>query len=82
MDLGAYLILLRNQLTINLSADNLLHTRDVMRVTTGPVDVTRVDVSPRTRLRLTVTWLFSSGDKVRQGSASTVSTPTKERPIL
>lgn len=82
MDLGAYLILLRNQLTINLSADNLLHTRDVMRVTTGPVDVTRVDVSPLTRLRLTVTWRFSSGDKVRQGSASTVSTPTKERPIL
>lgn len=82
VDLGAYISLMSNRLNIKLSSVNLLHSKDEMRVKTDFADMLRTNLSPRRRIKLSLTWNFSTGDKLKKRSASMVSAPSRETPTL
>lgn len=82
LDLGAYMTLLKDRLFINLSAANLLHSKDKIRIKTDFADMTRIDHSPLTRVKLSVSWNFSAGDQIRRKKSAEVSIPTREKPTL
>lgn len=82
IDAGVYMSLLNDQLQINLGVLNLIHNRAVMRIKTDFAELERMDLSPRRRLKLSVTWHFSSGDKIKRSSSRTVNSPTRETPTL
>ena len=82
IDAGVYMSLLNDRLQINLGMLNLIHNRAVMRIKTDFAELERTDLSPRRRLKLSVTWHFSSGDKIKRSSSRTVNSPTRETPTL
>ena len=83
LDLGCYASLLHDQLQLSLSLSNLLHSRD--RITMRMGDTTeqlRLDLSPRRRLVLTISYAFSAGDQVKPVRTESAATLSLERPVL
>uniref|UniRef100_UPI00262E9F1D outer membrane beta-barrel protein n=1 Tax=uncultured Porphyromonas sp. TaxID=159274 RepID=UPI00262E9F1D len=83
LDLGCYASLLHDQLQLSLSLSNLLHSRD--RITMRMGDTTeqlRLDLSPRRRLALTISYAFSAGDQVKPVRTESAATLSLERPVL
>ncbi len=83
LDLGCYASLLHDQLQLSLSLSNLLHSRD--RITMRMGDTTeqlRLNLSPRRRLVLTISYAFSAGDQVKPVRTESAATLSLERPVL
>ena len=83
LDLGCYASLLHDQLQLSLSLSNLLHSRD--RITMRMGDTTeqlRLDLSPRRRLALTISYAFSAGDQVKPVRTESAAMLSLERPVL
>lgn len=80
VDFGAYVSLLKNNLSINLSCLNILRSKDKIRIVTDFIDTTRTNLSPLSRLKATITWNFSTGDKIRRKNTNVVSAPSRETP--
>ena len=82
VDLGAYMTLFNNRMNINLMAANILHSENEMTFKTGSIEMKRIDVSPLTRLKLSVSWNFSAGDKIKRQRNNIVNSTSRETPTL
>lgn len=82
LDAGCYTSLLRDQLQLSLSLNNILHSQNTLTTRIGNSELIRFDLSPRTRLKLSITYTFSSGDKVDRVRGEKASTLSQEKPIL
>lgn len=82
VDLGAYMTLLNNRMNISLMAANILHSENEMTFRTGGIEMKRIDVSPLTRLKLSVSWNFAAGDKIKRQKNNIVNSTARETPTL
>lgn len=83
LDLGCYASLLHDQLQLSLSLSNLLHSRDRLTMRMGDTtEQLRLDLSPRRRLALTISYAFSAGDRVKPVRTESAATLSLERPVL
>lgn len=82
LDIGGYISLLNNRLVVNLGLNNLLHSRDVIRIRSDYADLVRTNVSPFMRIKLTITWNFNSGDKIEKQRPSMIQSPESKAPVL
>ncbi|WP_052080606.1 TonB-dependent receptor [Porphyromonas macacae] len=82
VDAGAYVTLFDSRMYINFSMTNLLHSKNELITRSSNVEMHRIDLSPRTRLKLSISWNFSSGDKIKRSQGGIVKSPHRENPIL
>ena len=83
LDLGCYASLLHDQLQLSLSLSNLLHSRDRLTMRMGDTtEQLRLNLSPRRRLVLTISYAFSAGDQVKPVRTESAATLSLERPVL
>lgn len=82
VDAGSYLQLLNERMYINLSLANILHSKNELKIAGPHTVMRRIDLSPQTRLKLSVSWSFSSGDQIKRSSSNAVVAPKRESPKL
>lgn len=82
LDFGAYMSFYNNNLVVNLGVNNLLHSNNLIRIRSDFAQLDRTDISPRRRLKLSVTWNFSTGDKIKRQRTSMIQALSTKAPVL
>lgn len=82
MDIGGYATLLKDKLSVNISAVNLLYKKRRITMHGNGWQVWKRTDDCMTRFKLSVTWNFSSGKKIKAQRLNTVNGVSSSNPVL
>lgn len=82
IDIGAYGSLLKDKLSLELMCGNLFFNRSKTTVHGDGWKITRRDLCPNTRIRLTATLSFSAGKKIKNVSLPKTNRMSRQTPTL
>ena len=82
VDAGARLSLFKGKADVSLVWANMLYNRGSIKVEGNDFTYMRRDLSPDSRVQLSVSWNFSAGSKIKNENLPTVSGSSRETPTF
>lgn len=82
VDIGGRLSLFKGKADVSLVWANMLYNRSRIKVEQNDFTYLRRDLSPDSRVMLSVSWNFSAGRKIKNQSLPTVSGESRETPTF
>ncbi|WP_297947483.1 outer membrane beta-barrel protein [uncultured Porphyromonas sp.] len=82
LDAGCYFSLLTDKLQVSLLASNIVYGKESLTIQHPNAEMVRYNLSPRTRLKLTLSYAFSLGDQIKKARTESAATISLDKPIL
>lgn len=82
LDAGCYTSFLQDKLQLSLTLNNIVHGKDALILHYSNAELVRYNLSPRTRLKFTLTYSFSSGDQIKRSRGEKAQRIDFQAPVL